>query len=126
MTAFRRNGYRAIWSRLVGGILGVVAVASPSWAAEPAYVGTWGIDAAQCKVAQEQQGAPMIVSAHGFDQHEAHCTFTSVKQTGASWSIKAACSVEGDMQTDSFRLTRKGETLVMSRGQIAQTFIRCS
>ncbi len=76
--------------------------ASLKAAAEPAaaaYIGSWGVDLAQCAVAQEFQGAPMILRADGFDQHEAHCDFDTVNQTGPEqWHVTGQCDVEGDAQ----------------------------
>src|SRR5690349_18504606 len=40
-----------------------LALASPAGAAEPAYVGTWASDLAQCKVDQSRQEAPLIMTA---------------------------------------------------------------
>lgn len=54
--------------------------ATPALATEPAYVGTWGVSAVQCKIRQDRQGAPMVIRAKGYDQNEAHCNFTSVKK----------------------------------------------
>ncbi|MFN3868957.1 MAG: hypothetical protein ACK4MF_07830 [Hyphomicrobiaceae bacterium] len=94
-------------------------------AAEPAYAGTWGIDAAQCKVPQDRQGAPMIVTAKGYDQHEAHCTFTSVKRSGQGWAVAAECSVESDKQKDAFTLSVVGDTLTIAHGKQKQKLKRC-
>ena len=99
--------------------------ASPALAAEPAYVGTWGVSAAQCKIPQDRQGAPMVMRAKGYDQHEAHCNFTSVKKTGAAWKVAAACSVEGDKQRDAFTLKVVDDTLTLTRDGIARTYKRC-
>ncbi|WP_339746600.1 hypothetical protein [uncultured Maricaulis sp.] len=73
------------------------AAAEP--AAAPAFIGRWGIDLAQCSIAQESEGAPMILRADGYDQHEAHCDFDSVNQTGpGQWHVTGQCDVEGDAQ----------------------------
>jgi hypothetical protein len=47
-----------------------------------AYVGTWGTNAAQCRVDQSRQNAPLVLGRSRYDQHEAHCTFSSVRKTG--------------------------------------------
>jgi hypothetical protein len=98
---------------------------APANAAQPAYVGTWGKTAAQCKVPQELANAPMILKAKGYDQHEAHCTFTSVKKSAQVWKVAAACSVQGDKQKDAFTLKVASNKLTMSRGKAASTFVRC-
>lgn len=41
--------------------------ATPALATEPAYVGTWGVSAVQCKIRQDRQGAPMVIRAKGYD-----------------------------------------------------------
>lgn len=94
-------------------------------AGTPAYIGTWGSDAANCKLPQDQQGAPMIVSATGYDQHEAHCIFASIARKGRVWKVEAQCSVDGDKQKDSFTLHVKGNKLVMAHGNNARTYVRC-
>ena len=103
----------------------LMLAASPAIAAEPAYVGTWGTNAAQCKIPQEQQGAPMVFSAKGYDQHEAHCTFKSVKPTAGGWNIAAECSVEGDQQKDAFSLKVVSGALIMGHGRSTRKFVRC-
>ena len=66
----------------------VAAFASaPASAADPAYVGTWASDLAQCKVPQERQEAPLVLSKDGYDQYETRCKFTSVE--GADSDILA-------------------------------------
>lgn len=90
---------------------------SPASAAERSFAGTWSQDAKSCKLAQEVQGAPVIMTAKGYDQHEAHCAFKSVKRMkGNSWRIKASCMVEGDAQADTFTLRVAGDTLFWSHG----------
>jgi hypothetical protein len=99
--------------------------ASPAYAVDPAYAGTWGISAKQCKIPQDLQGAPMVIRAKGYDQHEAHCDFKTVKKTGAVWNVVAACSVEGDKQKGAFTLKVVDDTLVLTQGKIARTYRRC-
>lgn len=108
-------------------IAATTCAASPlaARAGTPAFAGTWGKDAAECKVPQDQQGAPMMISAKGYDQHEAHCTFASIGRKGRVWKIDARCSVEGDKQKDTFTLQLKGDKLEMTRGAATQTFVRC-
>ncbi len=74
---------------------------------------------------QDLQGAPIVIRAKGYDQLEAHCNFTTVKKTGAVWNVVAACSVEGDKQTDAFTLKVVDDTLVLTQGKIARTYRRC-
>lgn len=101
------------------------SISLTAFAGTPPYVGTWANDAASCKVPQDQQGAPMIVTAKGYDQHEAHCTFGSITRTRRVWKVDAQCSVEGDKQKDSFTLQVNGNKLVMAHGANARTYVRC-
>ncbi|MBU2581816.1 MAG: hypothetical protein KJ622_08870 [Alphaproteobacteria bacterium] len=94
-------------------------------AAEPAYVGTWGTDAAQCSVPQDQQGAPMAISAAGYDQHEAHCEFKTVSGQAPTWKVSALCSVEGDRQEAAFTLTVDGNQLMVADAYGSQTLMKC-
>jgi hypothetical protein len=100
-------------------------VATPALAANPAYVGTWGVSAAQCKVPQDQQGAPMVMAARRFDSHEAHCTFTSVKRVGGAWRIATRCSVEGDKQAHIYAVKVTGNVLTMTDTAGARSYKRC-
>jgi hypothetical protein len=102
----------------------------PALAADPEYVGVWAAKPAQCKTPQDTEAAPMIVKAAGYDQHETHCAFTSVSKARGVWKIKAACSVQGDKQTDAFTLKviplkTTGSTLTIKRGKASQTLVRC-
>ena len=106
-------------------ILALLLATTPALAADPAYVGTWGVSAAQCKTPQDRQGAPMIVTAKGYDQHEAHCSFRSVKASRSGWRIAAACSVEGDKQKHSFTLQVAGDVLTMTENGRASSYKRC-
>lgn len=96
------------------------SIEAPS--ASATFVGTWAADAAGCAVPQEQMGAPHVFAADRYDQHEAHCTFTSVEQTAPNaWRIAGACSVEGDEQEATWNLVVDGDT--MTDGP--QRYVRC-
>lgn len=110
---------------LLVGALHLGVLPAPVHAAAPAYVGTWSADPAKCKVPQEIQGAPMVLRRTGYDQHEAHCTFKSLRRSGAAWWVSAQCLVEGSKQRDSFTLRVKGDTLTMTRGSSKHTLRRC-
>jgi hypothetical protein len=95
-----------------------------SSASVPAYVGTWAADAAGCGVPQEQMGAPHVFAADRYDQHEAHCTFTSANQTAPNaWRIEGACSVEGDEQQATWDLVVDGDSMTMAPNP--QRLVRC-
>jgi hypothetical protein len=88
----------------------------------PAFVGTWAADAAGCAIPQEQMGAPHVFAADRYDQHEAHCTFTSLSQTAPNaWHIVGACSVEGDEQEATWDLVVDGDTMIDG----PQRYVRC-
>ncbi|SDM55452.1 hypothetical protein [Maricaulis salignorans] len=98
-------------------------------AAQPAYVGTWGNDLAQCAIAQEYEQPPMIMRADGFDQHEAHCEFGTVTETGpAQWHVTGQCSVEGDEQPLDYNMAIVDGNLQHWSGDArkdAWTLVRC-
>lgn len=110
----------AAWS--VSATIGFAVL--PAHAAE--YAGTWAADLAQCKTGQDSQDAPLVLSAKGYDQHEAHCTFDGLKSSGpGEWSGKAACSIEGDKQSIAVGLTVSGDTLTLTEDGAARDLLRC-
>lgn len=95
--------------------------------APTSFAGTWGTDLEQCKRPQDEAEAPMVLTDKGYDQHEAHCTFSKVTPTGAgTWKVEAACTVEGNEQTDSMDLALTGDTLTINPGPNAHKLIRCA
>jgi hypothetical protein len=95
-------------------------------AQSPAYVGTWASNPLQCVIDQSLQAAPLILSAKRYDQHEAHCDFTSVKKiAGNAWRARARCSVEGDRSRSVMTMAVKGNMLTIRDGGIARTLMRC-
>ncbi|HYD15708.1 MAG TPA: hypothetical protein VEA77_04850 [Hyphomicrobium sp.] len=105
-----------ITTRLLGIVMAVAAIAAthPANAADPAYVGTWASDVAQCKVDQSRQEAPLVLSKDGYDQHETHCKFKSVDESDGQWNVKSDCTVEGSAQPYDFTLTVSGDTLTVA------------
>jgi len=93
----------------------------------PSYVGKWASNPVQCLLDQSVMGAPMILASKRYDQHEAHCIFTSVKKTGkASWQVRSRCTVEGSRAANNFTLAVDGNNLTMREaGGGARTLIRC-
>ena len=126
----RARGERADHMQMklaLGGALaaGALMLGSASASAQ-AYVGTWGTNAAQCRVDQSRQNAPLILSRNRYDQHEAHCTFASVQKTGSSsWRMRARCSVEGDRQAHTFDISVDGRTLTLRDGYGSRRLVRC-
>jgi hypothetical protein len=106
-------------------LLSLVLLPSITRAGEAAYVGTWGTDAAQCKISQDMQGAPLQISANAYDQHEAHCMFKSVTADEAKFKIAAECTVEGDPQPQEFSLTVADDKMTWDDRSGALDLIRC-
>jgi hypothetical protein len=107
----------------IAAIVGVIA--TPVLAQSPAYVGTWASGAAQCRVGQEEENAPMVMRRDGYDQHEAHCKFTSVAAKGAEWSVKARCLVEGNNMNINFTLAVAGDRLTLRDERGTSSYQRC-
>jgi len=106
--------------------LAASALASASaLAADPAYVGTWASDLAQCKVPQERQEAPLVLSKDGYDQYETHCKFTSVEGADSDWKVKSDCTVEGNAQPYDFTLTVSGDTLTVTDETGSRDLLLC-
>ncbi|MGZ8408964.1 MAG: hypothetical protein ACXWVS_03400 [Hyphomicrobium sp.] len=104
--------------------LAYAGASGPAHAAD--YAGTWAADLANCKTPQDSTEAPLVLSSKGYDQHEAHCTFSGLKPSGAGeWDGKAACSVEGDSQSFDVKLTVSGDTLTLTEDGASRDLLRC-
>lgn len=114
---------------LAGSLLVALALAVPANTAQAAgasFTGTWSADLAKCKTPQDDREAPMIVTKSGYDQHEAHCTFKSVKEVGkGEWKVSGTCSVEGDRQAMDETFTVSGNTLSIGGEGTSQDLLRC-
>ncbi len=97
----------------------------PARADDPAYVGTWASDLAQCKVPQERQEAPLVLSKDGYDQYETHCRFKSAEGTDGDWKIKSDCTVEGSAEPYDFTLTVSGDTLTVTDETGSRDLLLC-
>jgi hypothetical protein len=105
--------------------LGTIAPASAN-GKDPAYVGTWASQPAQCKADQsDQEKAPLIMRRNGYDQHETHCTFSNIRAKGGTWTVRAACSVEGDKQTHALTLSVADNRLTMRDEHGPRVLQRC-
>lgn len=102
-----------------------LAASGPAAAADPAYVGTWATDLAQCKVGQDRQEAPLVLRKDGYDQHETHCTFKSVDGADGDWKVKADCTVEGSAAPYDFTLTVSGDTLTVTDEAGSRDLLLC-
>jgi len=118
----RRQSLLRASALAIGGFF--VLTVNPAFAAE--YSGTWAADLSTCKVGQDSPDAPLNLTAKGYDQHEAHCSFDGLKASGTGeWSGKANCSVEGDAQSIAVKLTVSGDTLTLTEDGAARDLLRC-
>ena len=99
---------------------------SDSSAQDRDYVGIWAPKRAQCRLGQDKQDAPLVLTRNGYDQHETHCKFGSVRAQGKNtWRARAKCSVEGDTQSHSFTLVVAGSSLTIRDARGARVLRRC-
>jgi hypothetical protein len=101
------------------------APAATAAVGEPAYIGTWAEDSAQCSKPQDVQDAPMVISKDRFDQHEAHCEFTSISGNGNEWKVASKCSVEGDEQPYEFGMSVADKNLAMVDDAGSHVYTKC-
>jgi hypothetical protein len=101
------------------------AAAAPALAADPAFVGTWGADKDQCKLKQDNEGAPMVFTTDGYDQHETHCKFKSVDGKDNTWKISSECTVEGSAEKFDFTLMVDGDKMFMGDDTDGDEYMRC-
>jgi len=116
---------RTIQTLTLSALAAAVLAAAPARADDPAYVGTWAGDLGQCKIAQDRQEAPLILSKDRYDQHEAHCTFKTVDGKDNEFKITSSCVVEGDQQPYDFKLTVSGDTLTVADDTGARDLLKC-
>jgi hypothetical protein len=110
---------------VVAALAAATMIPADAFAQTPAYVGTWASRPAQCHLGQESQDAPLIMTRDGYDQHEAHCKFSSIRAQGPTWAVKARCTVEGDTQELALVLRVSGSRLTMRDDAGARTLERC-
>lgn len=112
--------------RIVAACALLMLMGDEAMADAPAYVGTWASQPSQCAVDQSMQAAPMIMARNRYDQHEAHCSFASVRKSGVdTWRVQARCSVEGDSQKHAFTMKVDGGRLTMRDATGTRTLTRC-
>lgn len=116
---------RTTFSWGLSAVAAAILATAPARAADPAYVGTWASDLAQCKVAQERQEAPLVLSKDSYDQYETHCKFTSVDGAESEWKVKSECTVEGNAQPYDFTLTVSGDTLTVTDEAGSRDLLLC-
>ncbi len=119
----RTNGLRR--TLVLAALAAPLVAGAPAHAEDPAYVGTWASDLAQCKVPQERQEAPLELSKDGYDQYETHCRFSSVEGSGNEWKVSSDCTIEGSAQPYDFALTVSGSTLTVTDDTGSRDLLRC-
>lgn len=105
-------------------ILIAVVAAVPARAGDAPYVGTWALNIANCRAAQDSQDAPLVIAKDRYDQHEVHCTL-SVTEKDGDYKVAGDCTVEGNAQSYDFTLTVSGDTLTFTDEAGARDFLRC-
>ena len=92
-------------------VAGMAAIVEPVAKGRESYIGTWGTGPAQCVLGQEEEDAPLIITATGYDQHKVHCTFKSVtakadiaEGSPQSWHISAECAKAESNEPYNFTL----------------------
>ncbi|MDO9411460.1 MAG: hypothetical protein Q7T81_02645 [Pseudolabrys sp.] len=108
----------------------LLAYAAPAFAqsapgAAPAFVGTWALEAAQCTLPQDNENAPLIMRANGYQQQTEQCSFTSVKPQKKAWAVKGSCSIEGKKEPLSVTLSLVNGELNIDDGTGVREFKRC-
>jgi len=111
-------GLAALWAA-------TLAAGTAARADDPVFVGTWATDLAQCKVGQDRQEAPLVLSKDGYDQYETHCKFKSVDFKDGEWTIASDCTVEGSAEPYNFKLTLSGDTLTVTDDAGARDLLAC-
>ncbi len=95
---------------LIGGLAPVPATA------EPSFAGAWAGDKKKCRVSQEVEDAPILLTPKGYDQYETHCTFKTLMKKGRTYTADASCSIQGDIQPAQFVMfvARGGKSMTLS------------
>lgn len=119
--AFLDTNMRA--AAVAGALLALCALPA---AAASDFIGTWGATKAACRLSQDAQGAPMILTLTSLDQHETHCQLALSRNAASPWIARAKCTVEGDQQNHTFKFTVRRNRLVVSEQGVAdKTYVRC-
>jgi hypothetical protein len=121
-----RMGRRSI-EVLAAATLAMAGLAPGESSAEDrTYMGTWAAKRAQCRLGQDRQDAPLVLTRNGYDQHETHCRFGSVRAQGKdTWRVPAKCSVQGDAQSHTFTFTVAGSRLTIRDRHGVRALRRC-
>ena len=94
-------------------------------AADAPFAGTWATDIQQCGNDQGAENPPLVLTMTTYDQGEAHCTLSEVKEDGGAWKADAKCSVEGDEQEGTFTFVVDGDKLTIRDDSGERSLSRC-
>jgi hypothetical protein len=120
-----RPAHASVCLAVAASLLSITFSAGQARADDPAFVGTWASDVAQCKAPQDSQEAPLVLSADGYDQHETHCKFKSADGADNTWKVASDCTIEGAAQPYDFTLTVSGDTLTVADDTGARDLLKC-
>ena len=100
--------------------------------AEEGHVGTWGTGPAQCALGQDEEDAPLVMTATGYDQHKIHCRFRSVTAKAdtaegepKTWHVSAECSGRGSKEAYEFTLLLQDNSLTFRDNEGDRVLERC-
>jgi hypothetical protein len=100
--------------------------------AEEGYIGTWGTGPAQCALGQEEEDAPLIMTATGYKQHKVQCRFKSVtamadtlERSPETWRVSAECSTGGSNEAYEFTLLLQENSLTFRDNNGDRVLERC-
>lgn len=93
--------------------------------AEYTFVGGWADAIGECQEGQDQ-GAPLVISAHAAKTAGGECEFRSVTREATSgWHIVAQCASEGQSWNANIDLKLAGSNLTWSSERGTETYVRC-
>lgn len=99
--------------------------------AEEGYIGTWGTGPAQCALGQDEEDAPLIMTATGYKQHKVYCRFKStakadtVERSPETWRVSAECSTGGSSEAYEFTLLLQENSLTFRDNSGDRVLERC-
>jgi len=100
--------------------------------AEQSYIGTWGTGPAQCALGQEEEDAPLIMTASGYKQHKVDCRFKSVtakadtvERSPEIWRVSAECSTGRSKEAYEFTLLLQENSLTFRDNNGDRVLERC-
>ena len=104
-------------------ILLLVAISTPAWALDPAYLGVWAPNPKACRDGGREAFRITQKAVYG---REWRCDIKQASSDGAGWVVHLACAVEGTDSTKTWRwqLTPNGRLHEKQEDQSAD-YVRC-